>query len=105
MNFLKWIFGSKNDREVRKLRPLVQRINELEAGLQTLSDDELRAKTTEFKTRIEEARKTRGYYELMAEVRKLESELRSDGPKPSAARRLRSNRKSSTKSCLKRLSW
>jgi len=81
VNFLKWIFGSKNDREVRKLRPLVQRINELEAGLQTLSDDELRAKTTEFKTRIEEARKTRGYYELMAEVRKLESELRSDEAK------------------------
>ena len=81
MNFLKWIFGSKNDREIRKLWPLVHQINEHEAGLQKLSDDELRAKTVEFKARIEEGRKTRGYYELMAEARKLDSELRSDEAK------------------------
>ena len=81
MNFLKWIFGSRNDREVRKLWPLVHRINEIEAGLQKLSDDELRQKTAEFKTRIEEGRKARGYYEQMTEVRKLESELRSDEAK------------------------
>jgi preprotein translocase subunit SecA len=78
VNFLKWIFGSRNDREVRKLWPLVHEINELEAGMQKLSDDELRQKTAEFKTRIEEGRKARGYYELMTEVRQLESELRSD---------------------------
>src|SRR5208282_3095751 len=77
----KWIFGSRNDREVRKLWPLVHRINEIEAGLQKLSDDELRQKTAEFKTRIEEGRKARGYYEQMTEVRKLESELRSDEAK------------------------
>ncbi|MGD0251260.1 MAG: preprotein translocase subunit SecA [Verrucomicrobiota bacterium] len=81
MNFLKWIFGSRNDREVRKLWPLVHRINEIEAGLQKLSDDELRQKTAGIKARIEEGRKTRGYYELMTEVRKLESELRSDEAK------------------------
>jgi preprotein translocase subunit SecA len=81
VNFLKWIFGSRNDREVRKLWPLVHRINEIEAGLQKLSDDELRQKTAGIKARIEEGRKTRGYYELMTEVRKLESELRSDEAK------------------------
>ena len=81
MNFLKWIFGSKNDREVRKLWPLVHQINEIEAGLQKLSDDELRQKTAGFKARLEEGRKTRGYDELMAEARKLESELRSDEAK------------------------
>jgi len=81
VNFLKWIFGSRNDREVRKLWPLVHRINEIEAGLQKLSDDELRQKTTGFKSRIEEGRKTQGYYDLMAEIRKLESELRSDEAK------------------------
>ena len=81
MNFLKWIFGSKNDREVRKLWPLVHRINELEVGLQKLSDDQLRQKTAEFKTRIEEGRKTRGYYEMVTEVRKLDSELRGDEAK------------------------
>ncbi|MFZ1073553.1 MAG: preprotein translocase subunit SecA [Verrucomicrobiia bacterium] len=74
MNFLKWIFGSKNDREVKKLWPLVHQINEIEAGLQKLSDDELRQKTAEFKARIEEGRKQHGYHELMAEARKLESE-------------------------------
>ncbi len=74
MNFLKWIFGSRNDREVRKLWPLVHQINEIEAGLQKLSDNELRAKTAEFKARIEGGRKTRGYDELMAEVSKLDSE-------------------------------
>ncbi len=74
MNFLKWIFGSRNDREVRKLWPLVHQINEIEAGLQKLSDDELRQKTAEFKARIEEGRKQHGYDELMAEIRKLESE-------------------------------
>jgi len=81
VNFLKWIFGSRNDREVRKLWPLVHQINEIEAGLQKLSDDQLRAKTAGFKARLEEGRKTRGYDELMAEARKLESELRSDEAK------------------------
>jgi preprotein translocase subunit SecA len=66
---------------VRKLWPLVHQINEIEAGLQKFSDDELRQKTAEFKARIEEGRKTRGYYELLTEVRKLESELRSDEAK------------------------
>jgi len=81
VNFLKWIFGSKNDREVRKLWPLVHQINEIEAGLQKLSDDELRQKTAEFKARIEEGRKQRGYDEMMAEVRQLESELRGEEAK------------------------
>ncbi len=52
MNFLKWIFGSKNDRELKKLWPLVRRINEFEAGLQKLSDDELRQKTADWKARL-----------------------------------------------------
>jgi preprotein translocase subunit SecA len=52
VNFLKWIFGSKNDREVKKLWPLVRRINEVEAGLQKLSDDELRQKTAVWKARL-----------------------------------------------------
>ena len=52
MNFLKWIFGSKNDRELKKLWPLVRRINEIEAGLQKLSDDELRQKTADWKAQL-----------------------------------------------------
>ena len=49
---LKKIVGSKNDREVKKLRPLVAQINEIEAGLQKLSDDELRQKTADWKARL-----------------------------------------------------
>ncbi len=52
MNFLKWIFGSKNDRELKRLWPLVRRINEIEAGLQKLSDDELRQKTAAWKAQL-----------------------------------------------------
>ena len=52
MNFFKAIFGSKNDREVKKIRPLVARINELELGLQKLSDDDLRAKTAAWQAEL-----------------------------------------------------
>ena len=52
MNFFKWIFGSKNDRELKKIWPLVRRINEIEAGLQKLSDDELRQKTADWKAQL-----------------------------------------------------
>ena len=46
------ILGSRNEREVRKLRPLVGRINELEQGLQALSDDALRQKTLDWKAAL-----------------------------------------------------
>ena len=39
---IKKIIGSKNDREVRRLRPLVTKVNEFEQSLQSLSDDALR---------------------------------------------------------------
>ena len=52
MNLFKAIIGSKNDRDVKKIRPMVARINELEAGLQKLSDDELRAKTAAWKQEL-----------------------------------------------------
>ncbi|HVM32481.1 MAG TPA: DEAD/DEAH box helicase, partial [bacterium] len=46
------IFGSKNDREVKKLWPKVAQINALEPQIQALSDDQLKAKTAEFKDRL-----------------------------------------------------
>jgi preprotein translocase subunit SecA len=52
VNFLKWIIPSRNERELKKLWPLVRRINEIEAGLQKLSDDELRQKTADWKARL-----------------------------------------------------
>jgi preprotein translocase subunit SecA len=50
--FLTKIFGSQNERVLKKLTPLVDQINTLEAGLKSLDDDALRAKTGELKTRL-----------------------------------------------------
>jgi preprotein translocase subunit SecA len=49
---LKKILGSKNQREVKRLWPLVQRVNEVEAEYQKLSDEQLRGKTEEFRKRL-----------------------------------------------------
>jgi len=52
VNFFRKIFPTKNDRDVKKIRPVVAKINELEAGLQTRSDDDLRAKTAAWKAEL-----------------------------------------------------
>ena len=49
---LKKIFGSRNERLLRQYRGTVNKINALEAGLQGLSDEQLAAKTVEFKQRV-----------------------------------------------------
>src|ERR1039458_5505730 len=49
---LKKILGSKNQREVKRLWPLVYRVNEVEVEYQKLSDEQLRAKTEEFRKRL-----------------------------------------------------
>ncbi|HET7440455.1 MAG TPA: preprotein translocase subunit SecA, partial [Terriglobales bacterium] len=48
------VFGTKNEREVKRLTPRVEAINALEPQMQKLTDDELRAKTNEFRKRIQE---------------------------------------------------
>ena len=50
---LNLIFGSKNDREIKRLRPIVDRINALESSLIPLSDLALTDKTQEFRKRLE----------------------------------------------------
>ena len=49
---LRKIIGSQNQREIKRLQPLVDKINSLEPEIKKLSDDELRQKTDEFKGRI-----------------------------------------------------
>jgi preprotein translocase subunit SecA len=49
---LKKIFGSPSEREVRKMRPTVEAINQLYAGMKDLSDDALRQKTADWKARL-----------------------------------------------------
>ena len=42
-------FGSSNDRQIKKYRPIIDQINKLEADIQILSDDELKVKTVYFR--------------------------------------------------------
>jgi preprotein translocase subunit SecA len=51
-NFLTKIFGSRNDRLIKQYRKTVAIINGLEADIEALSDDQLRAKTDEFRARV-----------------------------------------------------
>ena len=51
------VFGSSNERFLKSIRPTIDRINEFEPLLEKLSDDELRAKTLEFKDRVAAATK------------------------------------------------
>lgn len=48
------VVGSRNDRTLRRLRKIVKEINNYEPAFETLSDDELKAKTVEFRQRIEQ---------------------------------------------------
>jgi preprotein translocase subunit SecA len=62
------VFGSANERLLKKLWPVVVRINALEPEMKRLSDDGLRAKTEEFRARL--ARRLEGADELSPEARK-----------------------------------
>lgn len=42
------VFGSRNDRTLRRMRKSVELINQMEPDMEKLSDDELKAKTNEF---------------------------------------------------------
>src|SRR5512144_2055800 len=48
------VIGTQNEREIKRLRPLVAEIGALEPTIQALSDEQLRAKTAEFRLRVEQ---------------------------------------------------
>ncbi|MGL4785266.1 MAG: preprotein translocase subunit SecA, partial [Cetobacterium sp.] len=52
-DLLKKIFGTRNDREIKRIKKLVTMINSLEPEIEKLSDDELKGKTYEFRQRLE----------------------------------------------------
>jgi len=58
MSILNRIFGSSNARKLKKLKKTVARINELEPSFEALSDEELKAKTGEFKQRFDSGEST-----------------------------------------------
>ena len=57
-DFIKKIVGTKNDREIKRIRPYVDEINKLEPEYQGLNDDDLKAKTDQFRRRLDEATAT-----------------------------------------------
>ena len=52
MSIFKKVFGS-NEREIGKLRPIVEQINNLEASISKLSDEQIKQKSVEFRERVE----------------------------------------------------
>ena len=54
---VKKVFGTRNDRELKRMRKVVARINALEEAMQGLDDTALRAKTDEFRSRLNEGEK------------------------------------------------
>ena len=70
---LRSVFGNKADRDLKELQPYVDQVNEASVGLDQLSNDELRAKTGEFRERIQAAEAAQK--EQITEIRKgLESD-------------------------------
>ena len=53
MSFLTKIFGTKHDRDMKVIRPYIDKINGMESQIQKLTDSQLKAKTGEFKSRLE----------------------------------------------------
>ena len=70
---LKKIFGDKNEKALKELWPIVHQINEKYEQIKDLSDDELRAKTQEFKEIINERTK-----ELREKIAGLNAQLQQD---------------------------
>ena len=54
MGLLKKLFGTTSEKEVRAIRPIVDRIEALEEEYSALTDQQLQAKTPEFKRRLEQ---------------------------------------------------
>ncbi|WP_392563408.1 preprotein translocase subunit SecA [Orbus wheelerorum] len=56
LKLLTQVFGSRNERVLKSMRKRVEKINALEPAMEALSDDELKAKTAEFKQRVAEGK-------------------------------------------------
>jgi preprotein translocase subunit SecA len=74
------IFGSKSDRDLKKIQPFVDLINEFVPELQKISDEELRARTEKFKKMLAEATAPIDVQinELKAQINDMESDLTID---------------------------
>jgi len=73
LKFLSKIFPSKSEKDVNRILPLVGEINEHFEEYQKLSDEELKAKTVEFRQRIKDRTK-----DIEDEIAKLKEQLKTD---------------------------
>lgn len=73
LNAITKIFGSKHERDIKKINPIVDEINILYREYHFLSDDQLRAKTKEFRAKIQA-----GVGNIQSEIEELNTALRSD---------------------------
>jgi preprotein translocase subunit SecA len=74
----KKVLGSKNERELKRLRPTLQKITDHEAAIAALSDDDLRAKTAVFRAHVHEA--TEGERDELERLRGEVAESHRQGP-------------------------
>ncbi len=102
------VFGTKNERVIKALKPNVQAINALEPQIQKLTDEQLRAKTDEFRQRIQERLSRVGKKSRSPEAERARTQtmrpiwISRSGWKSKSTTRCR---KSLTKSWWKRLPW
>ncbi|WP_207426548.1 preprotein translocase subunit SecA [Pedobacter sp. SYSU D00535] len=76
LGFLNKLFGSKSERDIKQIQPLVEQIKAEYSKLASISNDELRQKTFDFKARIAEA---------LASIDKEVAELKAQGEDPAIA--------------------
>ena len=76
-DFLKKLFGTKSDRDMKELNPIVDGIQKVYEQIALLSNDELRAKTASFKQQIADATQ-----EEIAEMERMEAEMLPTEPTP-----------------------
>jgi preprotein translocase subunit SecA len=73
LGFISKLFGNKSERDVKSIQPLVERIKSEYAKLEMLSNDELRAKTTDFKERIQQ-----GLAEIDGQIKTIKEKVEND---------------------------
>jgi preprotein translocase subunit SecA len=73
LNLLSKIFGTKHERDIKKIFPLVGEINDFFKVLRTVSDDELRAKTETLKNQLHEAT-----FEVRSQIQQIKYQLSQD---------------------------
>lgn len=73
LKLIKSVFGTKSDKDVKAVLPLVEKINEYFISYESLSDDEIAAKTSEFRSRVHDAVQS-----LVDEEASIQERLRTD---------------------------